>query len=103
MKYDSKKAIKRIETNEERLDNLKIIIERLEKDLEDFKSNKADLISLKRYYGSKAWFKDKEALEHGKIVNVKAGVLSEDGVWNTLENLDDLIERMKKITKAYKK
>ena len=97
MKYDSKKAIERIETNEERLDNLKIIIERLEKDLEDFKSNKADLILLKRYYGSKAWFKDKDAFEKGKITNVKAGVLSEDEVWNALEDLTELIAKMKEI------
>ena len=101
MKYDSKKAIERIETNEERLDNLKNLIERLEKDLEDFESNRSDLILLKRYYGSKAWFRDKEAFEKGKIVNVKAGVLSEDEVWNTLEDLTELIAEMKEIINNY--
>ena len=103
MKYDNKKIVEEIETNEERLDNLKNLIERLEKDLEDFESNKKDINLLKRYYGSKAWFRDKEAFENKKISNVKAGVLSEDLVWNTLEDLDSLIERMRKITKAYKK
>ena len=63
MKYDNKKIVERIETNEKRLDNLKNLIERLEKDLEDFESNRADLILLKRYYGSKAWFRDKEAFD----------------------------------------
>jgi len=29
----------------------------------DFESNRTDLILLKRYYGSKTWFKDKDALE----------------------------------------
>ena len=97
MKYDSKKAIERIETNEERLDKLKNIIERLEKDLEDFESNRADLILLKRYYGSKTWFKDKDAFEKGIMTNVKAGVLSEDEVWNALEDLTELIAKMKEI------
>ena len=93
----------RIEVNENRLDNINELIKRLESDLELFESNKKDINLLKRYYGSKNWFKDKEALENKKISNVKAGVLSEDLVWNTLEDLDSLIERMRKITKAYKK
>ena len=93
----------RIEVNENRLDNINELIKRLESDLELFESNKKDINLLKRYYGSKSWFKDKEAFENKKISNVKAGVLSEDLVWNTLEDLDSLIERMRKITKAYKK
>lgn len=93
--------IERIEENEKRLDNLIDIVNRLEKDLDDFESNKKDLKLLKKYYGSKNWFKDKEAFESKKISNVKAGVLSEDAVWNTLDDLDNLIKRMSKIVKKY--
>ena len=93
--------IERIEENEKRLDNLIDIVNRLEKDLDDFESNKKDIKLLKKYYGSKNWFKDKEAFESKKISNVKAGVLSEDAVWNTLDDLDDLIKRMNKIVKKY--
>ena len=93
--------IERIEENEKRLDNLIDIVNRLEKDLDDFESNKKDLKLLKKYYGSKNWFKDKEAFERKKISSVKAGVLSEDAVWNTLDDLDNLIKRMSKIVKKY--
>ena len=93
--------IERIEENEKRLDNLIDIVNRLEKDLDDFESNKKELKLLKKYYGSKNWFKDKEAFESKKISSVKAGVLSEDAVWNTLDDLDNLIKRMNKIVKKY--
>lgn len=95
--------IERIEKNEKRLDDIIDIINRLEKDLDDFESNKKELNLLKKYYGSKNWFKDKESFENKKIPNIKAGVLSEDGVWNTLEDLDDLIDRMDKIIRNTKK
>ena len=93
----------RIEENEKIYNDINGIIERLEKDLDDFESNKKSLSKLKRYYGSNKWFKDKEAFETGKISNIKAGVLSEDLVWNMLEDLGELIKRMKKITKRYHK
>lgn len=94
--------INRIKKNEERLDNIIELTKRLEKDLEDFKSSKKDINLLKKYYGSKSWFKDKEDFETGKIKNIKAGVLSEDAVWNTLDDIDYLIKEMKEIVNMEK-
>jgi hypothetical protein len=89
--------IDRINKNEERLDKILANIKELNTAIDHFKENKKDLIQLKRYYGSKAWFKDKELYEKGLISKVKAGVLSEDTVWNMLEDIDNLIEEMKSI------
>ena len=90
--------IDRITKNEKRLDSLLISVNNLEQALNDFKSKQKELALLKKYYGSKNWFQDKEAFEQQKISNVKAGVLSEDAVWNLLEDIDDLIVEMKKIS-----
>ena len=81
--------IERINKNEKRLDDIN-------------ESIKKDLYYLKKYYGSKEWFKDKEAYENNTIPKVKAGVLSEDEVWNTLDDIDDLLILMKKIINSYK-
>ena len=58
---------------------------------------------LNNYYGSKNWIKDKESFENGKVANIKAGVLSEDAVWNMLEDINDLLNEMKIILKDYNK
>ena len=90
--------IDRISKNEERLDSLLLSVKNLEQALCDFKSKQKDLSLLKKYYGSKNWVQDKEDYEQNKIPKVKAGVLSEDAVWNLLEDIDDLIVEMKRIT-----
>ena len=95
--------IDRITKNEERLDKIKNNVDCLQKELEIFKLNKKDLYLLNNYYGSKNWIKDKESFESGKITNVKAGVLSEDAVWNMLEDIDDILKDMKSILKDYNK
>ena len=95
--------IERIIRNEERLDKIKDNVDCLQKELEIFKSNKKDLYLLNNYYGSKNWIKDKESFENGKVANIKAGVLSEDAVWNMLEDINDLLNEMKIILKDYNK
>ena len=95
--------IDRIKENEERLDCVIVSIKKLDKALTDFKRNKNNIKKLDKYYGSKDWFKDKELYESGKIKNIKAGVLSEDAVWDMLEDIDLLMTQMKKIVKEYSK
>ena len=93
--------IDRINKNEERLDSIILILKTIEEDLSIFKSNKKNIVLLNKYYGSKNWFKDKEAYENNKIEKIKAGVLSEDAVWNMNEELDSLILEMKRIVDDY--
>ena len=89
----------RINKNEERLNKLLTIIKELNNSLDKYESNKKDLSLLNKYYGSKNWFKDKEELEKGNIKNIKAGVLSEDAIWNMLEEIKELKKRMRALSK----
>lgn len=95
--------IDRITKNEERLDNILESIKELEKALEIFKNNQKNIKLINKYYGSKNWFKDKEYYEQGKISNIKAGVLSEDAVWNMLDDIKDITNEMKMIIKNIEK
>ena len=93
--------IERININEERLDKALATIKKLEEAIEDFKSNKKNIQLVSKYYGSNNWHKDKEAYENGSIPKIKAGVLSEDAVWNMLDDVDNVILEMKKIVNSY--
>lgn len=95
--------IDRITKNEERLDNILESIKELEKALENFKNNQKNIKLINKYYGSKNWFKDKEYYEQGKISNIKAGVLSEDAVWNMLDDIKYITNEMKMIIKNIEK
>ena len=89
--------IDRITENEERLDRIQSNIKELEIALEHFKSNKKDLNKLNKYSGSKNWFKDKDAYEKKLITQVKAGVLSEDAVWNLNDEIKEIYKEMASI------
>ena len=95
--------IERITKNEERLDNILLSIDKLNKALDEFKSNKKNIQLINKYYGSNNWFKDKEMYEKDLISRVKAGVLSEDTVWNMFEDINELMEEMKLIINEYEK
>ena len=89
----------RIEENEKRLDTLNEIVLSLDKHLDDFEDVIHEYYSLNEYYGSEEWLKDKEDFESGKIKNVKAGVLSEDAVYDLDDRVKDLLTRMEGIVK----
>lgn len=93
----------RITKNEERLDNIIKSVNNLNNALTSFSKEKKNIILLSNYYKSKKWLKDKDDYESGKISNIKAGVLSEDLVWNTLENIDELLNEMEILIKFLKK
>lgn len=86
--------IDRITKNEERLDSALKAVKELKIALENFKENQKNIKLVSKYYGSKNWFKDKEYYEQGKIPKVKAGVLSEDTVWDMLEDIKELTQEM---------
>ena len=89
--------IERITKNEEKLDKILLNVKKLEDALEEFKNNQKILEELNEYYGSEEWFKDKEAYEKGEISDIKAGVLSEDAIWNLNEDIKDLQIEMNKL------
>ena len=93
----------RIEDNEKKLDNLNKVVLSLDKHLDDFEDIIHEYYELNEYYGSKEWLQDKEDFENGKIKDVKAGVLSEDAVWNLDERIKDLLTRMSGIVELLEK
>ena len=90
-------SIERISKNEKRLDRINASIKKLNDAIDEFKSNTNDIKLLNKYYGSKSWFKDKDDYESGKIPKVKAGVLSEDAVWNMNEEIKEINKKMNRI------
>ena len=94
---------KRIIKNEKRLDDTLQSIKLMQEALDIFKSNKKNIDLLNKYYGSKEWFKDKEDLEQKRIIGIKAGVLSEDAVWNMNEDIKELLIEMNDIINLYSK
>jgi len=95
--------IDRITKNEERLDSILLSIKKLDDALKEFNNNKKNIILINKYYGSKNWFKDKEAYETNKIEKIKAGVLGEDTVFDMNDDIGCLIHEMKKIINSYGK
>ncbi len=93
----------RISINEDRLDKILKSIKNLEIAINDFKANKKNIELLNSYYESKDWLSDKDAYENKKISNLKAGVLSEDSVWNMNEDIKDLINEMKDIVSNFER
>ncbi len=71
-------------------------MKRLSSALDKYEEAKADIAALARYYGSDDWKQDFADDEAGRLPkNLKRGVLSEDGIWNLLEEHRELQERMK--------
>jgi len=87
------KRIDRITHMEGLLDKSVEVIARLEQAIEDFNALAPDIAELETYYTSSQWRKDFEADEAGKLPkDLKRGVLSEDGIWNVLEDYKRLKE-----------
>ncbi len=98
MKKDKKKTeqINRIKRYEESLDRIGTAVKKLEEALDGFDSIQPELKELTEYYESDTWKKDFEDDEKGLIPkDIKRGVLSEDGIYDLLETIKDLKERIK--------
>ena len=81
---------------EGRLERLKEIVEQLDSALEAFAEAKEDYAVLDSYLGSAGWHHDRADDEAGLLpADLKRGVLSEDTIWNALEEYRELETRMK--------
>ena len=81
----------RIEAMEARLDACTAATAALDRELERMEALKEDMQALFGYYGSEDWFEDREAeLPEG----TKAGVLSEDAVYDEIDELRGAAFRM---------
>ena len=93
----------RVKRNEKRLDEITESIHGLDKALDKFKKQKSNIKNLNKYYESKTWLEDFDNYDPKKFKNIKAGVLSEDAIWNMNEEISYLIDEMKSIIKYFDK
>ena len=93
---NNKEQLQRIRQMERHLVRAASALKRLSSALDKYEEAKADIAALASYYGSDEWKQDFAADEAGLLPkNLKRGVLSEDGIWNLLEEHRELQERMK--------
>ena len=93
---NNKEQLQRIRKMERHLVRAASALKRLSSALDKYEEAKTDIAALASYYGSDEWKQDFAADEAGLLPkNLKRGVLSEDGIWNLLEEHRELQERMK--------
>ena len=96
------KQVDRIRKMESIMDNAKAAIDRLDGALEEYNALKKDIDRLAAYYESQQWLKDFTDDEKGKLpADLKRGVLSEDGVYDLLEEERELIGKLLKTVNGY--
>lgn len=80
----------------ERFDSLERSVRVLEGALAECGNFKDDYKALGRYMKSGKWLKDYEADEQGRLpADLKRGVLSQDGLYNLLQDASDILAALK--------
>lgn len=94
---DNKKQLARIRLMERHLNRATAAVKRLEAAFDKWEDAQEAIAALEEYYGSDLWKQDLADDEAGRLpVDLKRGVLSEDGIWNLLTDARDLTARLKK-------
>ena len=89
------KQIERIERMERNLERATNALRVLNDALDEYEAVQEALHELNSYYGSDSWKQDFSDDEQGRLPkNLKRGILSEDAIWNLLENYRTLKERL---------
>ena len=90
--------IDRIKTMEHHMDRASRAVMRLSTALDDYAEAQKSLRELEDYYGSDDWKQDFADDEAGLLPQgLRRGVLSEDGIWNLLEDSRSLNTRIKEL------
>ena len=89
------KQIERIERMEQNLERATDALRALNDALDEYETVQEALHELDTYYGSDTWKQDFSDDEQGRLPQtLKRGVLSEDAIWNVLEDYRNLKERL---------
>ena len=89
------KRIERIERMERNLERATNALRVLNDALDEYEAVQEALHELNSYYGSDTWKQDFSDDEQGRLPkDLKRGVLSEDAIWNVLEDYRTLKERL---------
>jgi len=87
----------RIERMEHCLERVMHAVRGLNEALDEYGAVQEALHELEAYYGSETWKQDYEDDEQGRLPrDLKRGVLSEDAIWNVLEDYHTLKKRLKR-------
>ena len=93
-------SIKRIRQMERHLNAATAAVKRLEGALDTWEAVQEAIAALKGYYSSDLWRQDFADDEAGLLPDdLKRGVLSEDGIWNLLTDVNELNQRIKRVAK----
>ena len=83
--------LERVQEMESRLDACAAAVAELKAQLDRVDALREEMIALFAYYGSEAWYEDRE----GELpAGVRAGVLSEDAVYDEITQLRDAAFQM---------
>ena len=94
----SQEGIMRIQEMERRLEEATAAVGQMEEALERYEAAQEAVEMLADYLDSEEWRRDFADDEKGLLPqDLKRGVLSEDGIWNLLDNNRDLATRMQEI------
>lgn len=92
------KQIERIKTMEQHLDRVSQAVMKLSSVLDEYAEAQESLRELEAYYSSDEWKQDFADDEAGLLPkDLKRGVLSEDAIWNVLEDSRNLNTRMEEV------
>lgn len=87
--------IERIKRMEQHLDRASQAVMKLSAALDDYEAAQEAICQLAAYYDSDEWKQDFAADEQGQLPReLKRGILSEDGIWNLLEDHREVKRRM---------
>lgn len=88
--------IKRIERMERILDEGKMVVDNLNRALEEYKHIQSEIKELQNYYENGGWMEDFKDDEAGKLPkDLKRGVLSEDELYNFLSECDEIKSKLR--------
>ena len=95
---NNKEQLQRIRQMERHLVRAASALKRLYSAIDKYDEAKADIAALASYYGSDDWKQDFAADEAGRLPkDLKRGVLSEDGIWNLIEDNKELQKKIRNI------
>ena len=95
---DKQARIERISMMEDRYDELTRVLAALDEAVDEYEDFKSELDALRDYMDSGQWKEDYEADEAGQVPSdLKRGVLSEDGLYNLLNDADTIIDHARNV------
>ena len=91
---DKQARIERISLMEDRFDKVTRMLGELDEAIDEYEDFKDELEVLKDYMDSGEWKQDYEADEAGQLPSdLKRGVLSQDGLYNLLQDAEQIIAK----------